>query len=445
VKKLTLAAIAALVCFATSASAAKIERVVSPGGIEAWLVQERSVPLLALQFAFRGGANQDPAIKPGVANMVAALLDEGAGEMDSTAYQQRMAENAIEIGFTAQRDQFQGSMRVLREKVDEGIEMMRLALTSPRFDEEPIERTRAQVLSGLRRETTSPNEIANRLWWRTAFPHHPYGRPVNGTLESVPLLTPADFRDYAAKVFARDRLKVAVVGDIEPAALGKMLDNIFGGLPAKGTLADIPQVSIAEVGRTIRVELDVPQAVLSFGGAGIARKDPDFMPAFIVNHILGGGSVSSRLYREVREKRGLAYSVYSYLLPLNQASLFMGGTATRADRANETLALIETEIHRIANEGPTEEELADSKAYLKGSYALNFDTSTKIAGQLVQIQLDDLGMDYPERRNALIDAVTMSDVKRVAKRLLDGGILTTVVGRAQNPIAKQDAVVKQGG
>ncbi len=449
-KKFAFAAIAAFLCFVTTANAAKIERVVSPGGIEAWLVQERSVPLLAMQFAFKGGANQDPALKPGVANMVAALLDEGAGDMDSRAYQQRLAENAIEIGFTAQRDAFQGSMRVLREKVDQGVEMMRLALTSARFDDEPIERTRAQILSGLRRETTSPNDIANRLWWRTAFPHHPYGRPVNGTLESIPLLTAVDFRDYAGRVFARDRLKVAVVGDIDPAALGAMLDKIFGGLPAKGTLADVPDVSIAEVGRTIRVELDVPQAVLSFGGAGIARKDPDFMPAFIVNHILGGGSVSSRLYREVREKRGLAYSVYSYLLPLNQTSLFMGGTATRADRANETLSLIEAEIHRIANEGPTPEELADSKAYLKGSYALNFDTSTKIAGQLVQIQLDDLGIDYPDRRNGMIDAVTLDDVKRVAKRLLDGGILTTVVGRAQNPTgsiptAKQDATIKQGG
>ena len=178
----TLAAIAALLVLAPAAQAATIERIVSPGGIEAWLVREKSVPLLAMQFAFRGGANQDPAIKPGVANMVAALLDEGAGELDAKGYQQRMADNAIEIGFHAQRDQFQGSMRVLRERLDEGIDLMRLALTAPRFDEEPIERTRAQVLSGLRRETTSPNEIANRLWWRTAFPSHPYGRPVNGTL-----------------------------------------------------------------------------------------------------------------------------------------------------------------------------------------------------------------------------------------------------------------------
>jgi zinc protease len=193
------------------------------------------------------------------------------------------------------------------------------------------------------------------------------------------------------------------------------------------------------VGKRLFVELDVPQAVVSFGGVGIARKDTDFIPAYIVNHILGGGSFSSRLYREVREKRGLAYSISSHLLPLDAAALFLGGTQTRADKADETVGLIETEIRRLAESGPTEEELAKAKSYLKGSYALNFDTSTKIANLLVQIQLDDLGIDYIERRNGLIEAVTLADVRRVAKRLLDGGILVTVVGRPQ---AK---AVKQGG
>ena len=435
-KIFTLATFILFSCMAPFAHAAKIEKVVSPGGIEVWLVREPSVPLIAMQFAFRGGANQDPAIKPGIAYMTAALLDEGAGELDAKAFQQKMADNAIEISFNAQRDNFQGSLRVLREKLNEGAELMRLALTEPRFDEEPIERIRAQVLSGLRRETTSPGDIASRLWWRTAFPHHPYGRPVSGTLESVPLLSAEDFKDYVGRVFARDRLKIGVVGDIDPQTLGQMVDRIFGALPAKANLVEIPSISIADVGRTVFVALDVPQAVLSFGGAGIPRKDPDFMTAFIVNHILGGSSFSSRVDKEVREKRVLAYSVYSYLLPLNETALFMGGTATRADRANETLKLIEAEIRRLAEEGPTEEELAKSKSYLKGSYALNFDTSTKIAGQLLQLQLEDLGMDYPERRGEMIEAVTMADVRRGAKRLLDGGILTTVVGRPQPEVAK---------
>lgn len=435
-----LATALGLALAAPAQAAAKIERVVSPGGIEAWLVSDASVPLVAINFAFRGGANQDPTAKPGVAYMASAMMDEGAGELDAKAFQSRAERNAVELSFSAQRDEMRGSLKVLRDRKDEGFDLLRLALTSPRFDQDAIERVRAQVLTALRRETTNPNDIGSRLWWRTAFPAHPYGRPTNGTLESVPTIAQQDLRDYAKRVFARDRLKIAVVGDIDAKTLGPVLDRIFGALPAKSNLQPVPAAKMDSVGKKIFVELDVPQAVVNFGGIGIARKDPDFIPAYIVNHILGGGSFSSRLYREVREKRGLAYSVYSYLLPLDVTALFMGGTQTRADKADETVGLIESEIRRLAESGPTDEELEKSKSYLKGSYALNFDTSTKIANLLVQIQLDDLGIDYIDRRNALIEKVTLADVRRVAKRLLDGGILVTVVGRSQDGKA-----AKQGG
>jgi zinc protease len=438
-RALAAAAVLALAFNVQAQAAAKIERVVSPGGIEAWLVSDSSVPLVAMNFAFRGGANQDPQDKPGVGYMMAALLDEGAGDLDAKAFQGRAERNAVELSFSNHRDELRGSLKVLRDRKDEGFDLLRLALTQPRFDPDAIERIRAQMLSALRRETTNPNDIGNRLWWRTAFPQHPYGRPSNGTLESVPVIGRDDLRDYAGRVLARDRLKIAVVGDIDAKTLAPVLDAVFGALPGKGQLQAVPAAKMDAVGKRLFVELDVPQAVVSFGGVGIARKDTDFIPAYIVNHILGGGSFSSRLYREVREKRGLAYSISSHLLPLDAAALFLGGTQTRADKADETVGLIETEIRRLAESGPTEEELAKAKSYLKGSYALNFDTSTKIANLLVQIQLDDLGIDYIERRNGLIEAVTLADVRRVAKRLLDGGILVTVVGRPQ---AK---AVKQGG
>ncbi len=428
---------AALLAGQPAQAMTKIERVVSPGGIEAWLVREPSVPLIALEFAFKGGATQDPADKPGTAYMAAALLDEGAGDLDAKAFQQRNENNAVEMSFRASRDDFRGSLKVLSDRRDIGFDQLRLALSAPRFDSEPVERIRAQMLTALKRETTSPNDIGSRLWWRTAFPDHPYGRPTNGTLESVPQIQRDDLKAYTGRVLARDNLKVGVVGDIDAKELGLVLDRIFGALPEEAGLHKIPDVRLASVGKTLEVELDVPQTVVAFGGIGIPRKDPDYITAFIVNHILGGGSFSSRLYREVREKRGLAYSVYSYLLPLDSSALFMGGTQTRTDKAKEAVALIDEEIKRLAQSGPTEEELDKAKSYLKGSYALNFDTSTKIAGQLVQLQVDELGIDYWERRNGLIDAVTLVDVRRVAKRLLDGGVLTTVVGRPPAIPAKQ--------
>jgi zinc protease len=429
---------AALGCASAATAATKIERVVSPGGIEAWLVRDSAVPLIALDFAMGGGGNQDPAEKPGVGHLVAGVLDEGAGDLDARAFQERMDRSAIELNFRVQRDDFRGSLRVLRDHTEEGFELLRLALNAPRFDADAIERNREQMLTALRRETTNPNDIANRLWWRTAFPDHPYGRPLNGTLESVPLISRDDLKAYAASVFARDKLKIGVVGDIDAVTVGNLLDKVFGALPAKGNLASIAPVRMDAAGRRLFVDLKVPQAVLNFGGTGVARKDPDFIPAFILNHIMGGGSFSSRLYKEVREKRGLVYGVYTYLLPLDETALLMGGTQTRAEKADETLELIQSEIKKLIDSGPSADELDKAKSYLKGAYALNFDTSTKIAGQLVQIQLDNLGIDYIDRRNGLIDKVALDDIKRVAKRLLDGGILVTVVGRAQDSAAKKE-------
>jgi zinc protease len=413
------------------ARATTIERVVSAGGIEAWLVHEPAVPLIAVDFAFVGGAVQDLPGKAGTANLAASLLDEGAGDLDSKAFHDRLERKAIEVSFSAERDNVRGSLRTLTENRDEAFDLLRLALTAPRFDAAEVELIRAQILSLLRRQATSPGDIASRRWWETAFQGHPYGRPVDGTLESVPTITGDDLKAYTHRVLARQNLKIAVVGDIDAETLKPLLDRVFGALPQKPDLATIENVIPQGLGRRIVVNLDVPQAVVDFGGPGIARKDPDFMAAYTVNHILGGGSSDSRLYHEVREKRGLAYSVSDSLVWLDHTSVFIGGTATRADRTGEALDLIEKEIHRLAADGPTAAELAGAKNYLNSSFVLNLDTSSKIASILVQLQLDDLGIDYFTSRSAMIAAVTLDDAKRVSKRLLDSGLLVTVVGKPQ--------------
>jgi zinc protease len=416
---------------AAPASATTIERIVSPGGIEAWLVREPAVPLVVVDFAFSGGAVQDPPGKAGTAELVSSMLDDGVGDYDSKTFHDRLERKAIEMSFSVDRESLRGTLRTMKENSDEAFEDLRLSLNAPRFDASDIDLNRAQILAGLRRATTSPGDIANRRWWETAFAGHPYGRPVNGSLESVPTITADDLKAYTHRVLARNNLKIAIVGDIDPDAARVMLDHVFGGLPAKADLIPVEAVSPLGLGRRIVVNLDVPQAVVEFGGAGIARKDPDFMAAYIVNHILGGGTFSSRLYQEVREKRGLAYSVSDSLMWLDHAALFLGTTATRDDRTGATLDLIQSEIHRLAENGPTTDELGKAKAYLNSAFALNLDTSSKVAGLLVQLQLDNLGMDYISRRTAMIDAVSLDDAKRVAKRLLDGGLLVTVVGKPE--------------
>lgn len=424
-----------LLAAAPAASAMTIEKIVSPSGIPAWLVREQTVPLVTLNYAFHGGSSQDAADKSGTANLTADLLDEGAGDLDSKAFHERMENHAIELGFRVGRDEFHGSLRALNEHRDEAFELLRLALTAPRFEAEAVERVRSQELSGLQRDTTNPNNIASNQWWAAAFPGHPYGRESKGTLETLPRVTVEDMRDYVRRVFARNELTISIVGDVDVKTAGQLIDRAFGSLPAKNDLKPVAEAKPRGAGRRIVINLDVPQAVMNFGGLGLARNDPDFMAGYIVNHILGGGSFTSRLYREVREKRGLAYGVSDSLVWFKRAAVIIGGTATQADRTSDALAIIESETKRMAEEGPTPEELAAAKSFLKGSYALSLDTSAKISAQLTQIQLDNLGIDYVQRRSALIDAVTIEDAKRVAKRLYGGGMLVTVAGRPKGLIS----------
>jgi len=411
------------------AHAVAIERIVSPSGIEAWLVREPAVPIIALNFSFAGGASQDAAEKAGTASLTTNMLDEGAGDLDSSAFHQRLERRAIEMSFSVGRDFTYGSLRTLNDNRDEATELLRLALNAPRFDAEPLERVRGQVLSMLRRASTDPNSLASRRWWATAFPGHPYGRESRGTLESVATIAADDLRDFTRRVFARDGLKIAIVGDIDAKAAGEMVDRVFGSLPAKGDLRPVPDVTMTGLGTRGVIDVDVPQAVVIFGAPGLARNDKDFMAGYIANHILGGGTFSSRLYNEVREKRGLAYGVSQSLVWFKHSAVVIGGTQVRADRTGDALSIIEQEVRRMGEAGPTAEELAKAKSYLKGSYILGLDTSTKIASQLIQIQNDNLGMDYMTRRDALIDAVTLDDVRRVSKRLFSQGLLVTVAGR----------------
>jgi zinc protease len=433
-------AVATIVSFtaltaAPSFAAAKIQHLVTPGGIEAWFVQDATVPLIAMEYAFGGGATQDPKDKSGTANMVASLMDEGAADLDSKTFHERLDRRAIELSYSAQRDYFRGSLRMLTDNRDEAFDLLRLSLTQPRFDAVDMERIRAQILSGLRRETSNPSSIASRKFLEMAFGDHPYSRSSNGNLTDVPTITVDDLKAYKARIIAKDTLKVAVVGDVDPATLGKLLDQTFGSLPAKSSLTPVPDVVVAKPPQKTFVTLDVPQTVVTFGSPGIKRDDPNFMAAYIVNHILGGGTLSSRLYHEVREKRGLVYSVSGSLIWMQHSGLYIGNTATRADRATETVDTVTSEVKRIAEQGPTQQELDEAKSYLKGSQMLALDTSSKLAGALLQYQLDKLPIDYIEKRNAVVDAVTLDQAKAAAKKLWSDGLLTVVVGRAPQAAA----------
>lgn len=416
----------AVIALARPAAAVEVQKVVSPGGIEAWLVEEHTVPVIAMNFAFQGGSAQDPEGKLGLSNLLSTMLDEGAGEMESQEFQQALEESQAKIDFDAGRDHFYGEITTLSFLAEDGFELLRLALNEPRFDAEPLERMRRQIIAGIRTSESDPDSVANRALFSAMFPHHPYGRRDTGTVESVQSLTHDDLVRHHAAILARGTLKVAIVGAITAEELGPLLDRVFGALPETGELTAIADTA-PEIGATVVKSLDVPQSAIRLGLPSLKRKDPDFLAAYVMNHILGGGSFTSRLYGEVREKRGLAYSVYSHLLPLDHSAVFFVGAGTRRDNAELTVEIIRKEIERMAEDGPTPEELQKAKDYLIGSYPLRFDSSGKIAGQLLGLQLDDLPAEYIETRNSEIQAVTLGDVKRVANRILAAGKPAVVI------------------
>ncbi len=415
------------VLYAMPAKATQIERVVSPGGIEAWLVEDHLNPIISMHLAFRGGSALDPKGKEGLANMVSTLLDEGAGDLDSKAFQQTLEDNSITLRFSAARDSFGARVQVLTEYRDLAFDLLRQAMTKPRFDAEPVSRLRAQLLANLRHESEDADAIAGKALMKALYPDHPYGRPTGGTPDSVAAIQIADMRAFVQERLALDTLAVGVVGDITAKELAPLLDKTFGTLPAKAAPWQVPDVAPKTAGRTIVIEKPLKQSNILFADRGLMRKDPDFYAAYVMNHILGGGGFTSRLYTEVREKRGLAYSVYTYLHPMDHSAVYVGGAGTANARVAETIKVVGDEWAKLAKDGVTEAELTAAKQYLTGSFPLRFTATERIASILVGMQTEELGMDYLDKRNSYIEAVGLDDIRRVARKLLHPDDLTVVV------------------
>jgi zinc protease len=412
---------------ATPARAVEVQRVVSPGGIEAWLVEDHTLPIIALSFSLPGGAATDPAGKEGLANMVSGLLDEGAGDLDSQTFRRRLEDQSISLGFSASQDTFSGNLRTLTRNRDEAFDLFRLALTEPRFDDEPIERIRAQILTGIASAQNDPGDIARRTFWSANFPDHPYGRRSRGVPESVSAITKTDLVTFVRRRLARADMAIGIAGDISAVELAPLLDSTFGALPERSEAFTIAEGEPAALGEVFVVEHDVPQSTIVFGHRGLPRDDPDYYAAYLLNHVLGGGSFTSRLYEEVREKRGLAYSVYSYLLPLDHTALWLGGAATENGAVGQSIEVIRAEWERLRETAITEEQLTAARDNITGSFALRFSNTAAIANMLTAIQRQDLGIDYINERNGFFDAVTLEDVRRVAQKLLDPKALTIVI------------------
>ncbi len=430
--RLALAALVVTFMQAVAAHAVDIKEITSPGGIKAWIVSDSTIPIIAMNFSFRGGTANDPADKVGRAYFLSGMLDEGAGDLPSEAFQERMSELAVRMSFDAEREYFEGSFQTLSENRDAAFELLRKAVAEPRFDTVPMNKVRGQILVGIKSDSENPSRIASEALLKTMLASHPYANDRKGTVDTVNAMTPDDLRDAWKATFARDRLLVGIVGDISEEEAGKMLDKVFGGLPESAGPVSVPDVQWPEKGSITIVERDIPQSVMTFAMPGILRSDPDFIAAYVMNFVLGDGGFGSRLMEEIREKRGLTYGIYTGLVTWDNGGLVIGSVSTQNSRAGETLDVLRAELTKMATDGPTQGELDEAKTYITGSYPLRYDSSGKIAQQLLAIQQENLGIDYVNKRNDLVNAVTLEDAKRVAKRLIQPDALTiSIVGRPE--------------
>jgi zinc protease len=426
-------ALAALLLLATALpaeAAFKIQRVVSPGGIEAWLVEDHRVPLMALDLSFHGGSSVDPKGKEGLAMLSASMLDEGAGDLNSTAFQKELGDKSIGLSFGADLDSITGQLKTLTQHRDRAFEMLALALEKPRLDPEPLERMRNEMVVSIATNLGNPNWIARRKMTETLLAGHPYSRPATGTVPSVRSITAGDIRKFLKERLGRDHLLITAAGDITPDELSALLDKTFAALPAKAAPFSVPAATPKDTGSTITIQRGIPQTVMSIGAPGMKRDDPDWYAGQVINYVLGGGGFQSRLMDAVRgagARKGLSYGFSSAFVPYKYAGVVVAGGSTRNATAAETLGVVKGVFDKMHQDGITEPEMNDAKTYLTGSFPLTLTSTDRLAALLMQLRVQDLGIDYLDRRDALINAVSLDDAKRVAARLLDPARLTVVM------------------
>lgn len=410
-----------------------IQKITTPGGISVWLVEDRSLPIVAMNFLFLdSGTALDPQDRQGLARMLSNTMDEGAGDLDSQAFQKTLSDNSITLRFNASRDGFGGELKSLTRNAGKAFDLLALAMNAPRFDEEAVDRMRAGNLSRIKSSLSDPDWMAARLINDRAYPDHPYGKNSGGTVSGLEKITAQDLRDFKDRYLTRDRLLVAAVGDIKPETLGPAIDRAFGKLPVKGADPSIADTQIGNGGKIYIYDQPIPQTMVEIMLPAVDNKDPDYYIQQVMNYIYGGAGFGSRLMEEAREKGGLTYGIYSGVLDYRHNDAMTISTSTKNGSAKQMLDIIRAEMLRLQNEPVGTKELEDAKSYLIGSIPLSLTSSSQIAGMMMSLRARGLPVDYLDRLESKVRAVTPADIQRVAKRILKPeGMVTVLVGKPE--------------
>lgn len=423
-------------------SAATVKTLSGVKGATIWYVEDHTVPLLAVEVSLPSGSAYDPAGKFGLASFAGSMLDEGAGNLDSKAFHNALANRAINLSVTTERDYLTIALVCQSSDAKEAFRLLGLALQRPRFDNDAIGRVRAQMLQNLQEEEEDPGNVAEKAFWSTYFAGHPYAHPPDGDSAGIGAVGADDLRTFARSHWVRNGLKVAISGDTNAQAVSALIASAFAGLPGNAPPAVPPITRTGKPAVTV-VNMDVPQPNAVFGFKGLPRSDADYVASYVTNYILGGADFSSRLTDEVRVRRGLTYDISTDVYALRRASIIEGKVATRRDSIRQSVALIRDVLRKFSMSGATEQELADAKTYLTGSFPLAFASNASIASQLGSFQRQGLGPDYIAKRNGLINVVTPDDIRRVAKRLFDPANLIVVIAGTPAEAQKRGLVKRR--
>lgn len=403
-------------------------RVVLKNGMVLLLSEKHELPVVTVNMAIRAGSVVEPADKPGLASITASLLTQGTKKRTASQISREIDFVGGSLSVSGGDDFAGASLRVLKKDFRTGLDLLADALMNPVFDQKEIDRKVKESLASIQRQKEEPEVIAGEAFTKAIFGVHPYGKTSDDVAAYLPRIARKDIEEFYARRYGPNNCIAAVVGDITEKEARALFEERFSGWKPAEQQDPSHAAPPAIASLTFKkMDKNTTQANIAIGQVGISRENPDFYAVAVMNYILGGGGFSSRLMDNIRDNRGLAYDVHSSFAAQKEPGAFQVWTQTKSESANEAIAEIFKELKRIRTEPVTDKELADAKAYLTGSFPLKMDTSAKIAGILTSIEIYNLGLDYPQKYPALINAVTKEDILRVAKKHLDPDRMVAVV------------------
>ncbi len=405
-----------------NSDAIQFESLETKKGIKFWLIEDKALPLVSISFSFKGGSILDPVGKSGVTSLMTSLLDEGTENFTASEYRLFKRENGIKISFSTSKERIEGTFQVVKPRLQEGFYLLHESINKAKFPINEIKKIKSQVEASIKIDNSNISTIASNKFNKFFFKDKLIGRNTKGSIETLGNISRDDIQSIYRSSFIKNRLVIGISGDIEPNLAKKYVDYVFGDLPSKKFINPISMLEDLNKGMKI-IEMKTPQTTVVFGQKGLGRKDKEYFAARVINYVLGGGGFQSRLYKEIREANGLVYSIYSYLLPYEYAGVIVGGFQTRNQNVGKTIEKVKTEWNRIKNEGITKIELQNAKTYYKGSFSRNFTSTLSIASLLMIVQYYDLGEDYFDKRDLIIDNLKLNELNNLAKNLFDSETL----------------------